>query len=195
MSGIFLIIFLLVWGAVAVLLGNWLSKLFKRFTTNAQTGTTNLAHYPLKGLLIAVVFLLPIADEIIAYPRYYQMCEGAGYKFALGMDAKKAFRRPYYAKSEYEVMRLFPNSHLLSPNEDKNSGVVVELKKLKIIDTYTGEIILTSDGVKPIHSLFAIPWEDGRHPWLLHGCDENVGKNGEKSQIFFRELQLERVPL
>lgn len=198
MSGIFLIIFLLVWGAVAVLLGNWLSKLFKRFTTNAQTGTTNLAHYPLKGLLIAVVFLLPIADEIISYPAYYKMCETAGkYEFATGMDEKKASEREVFMSETYDYILLFPHFKMLltgnvpqQRNVKKDSGAIVERATIRYMDVTTKELVLTYKWIDPIASFSAINWNGKEITWLLRRCDSAGTAEGKLSNDFFRNLKL-----
>jgi hypothetical protein len=193
MIGIGLIIFILIWGSIAVWLGRLLSRIvFARFTSNANTGQPSTKGSLITFLLIVFVFLLPIADEIISYPSYYKLCEDGGkYEFALGMDEKKAFGRQHQVKLETKLMRLFPDFHILSSSEDARSGVVIQLTKRKVIDIVTNEVILTSDDVVPIHSFFAIPWDGGRIPWVLQECSANVGKNARVSQELLRKLRLD----
>lgn len=199
MTGIALMIFLFIWGLIAL----WLSKVFWRLinsfkkqprleneakSSSWQNSKTTL----LQLALAALIFVLPIADEIVSYPSYYKMCEDGGkYEFAPGMDEKKAFGREHHVDLETKLMRLFPDFHILSPSEDAKRGVVVELVKLTIIDTNTGETILTSDGVRPVRSFFAIPWDGKRIPWILQECSAIRGKNAENSKQFLRKLRLD----
>lgn len=155
-----------------------------------QRSGTSLLQYS----FAALIFLLPVADEIISYPTYYKMCKNGGrYQFAPGMDEKKVFGREYYATSNHELTRLFPDfKNTLLPS-DKNSGVVIQVDRTKIIDTNTGEILLESVGFNPIHSFSAIPWDGTRIPWLLQECGDYVGNNGEYSQDLIRKLHLKRT--
>lgn len=201
MTGIALMIFLLIWGLIALWLSKVLWRLINSFkkqprleneakASSLQNSRTKL----LQLALAALIFMLPVADEIISYPTYYKMCEDGGkYQFAPGMDAKKVFGREYYATSDYELTRLFPDFNNLLHMDDQNSGVVIQIDKTKIIDTNTGEILLESVGFKPIHSFFAIPWDGKRIPWLLQECGNHVGKNGEYSQELIRKLRLKRT--
>ena len=198
MSGIFLIIFLLVWGAVAVLLGSLLSRLIKRLTTNTQTGAPNAWRTPLKLLLIVLVFLLPIADEIVAYPRYYQMCEAAGkYEFAPGMDVFKASEREVFISETYDYILLFPHFETLltgsvpqQRNVKKDSGVIVEQATIRYMDATTRELVLTYKWIDPIASFFAINWNGKQITWLLRRCDNGGTTDGKPSSDFFRDLKL-----
>lgn len=194
MIGLGVLLFLCIWGAIAILVANLIGKkLLKRFTKDAEGRTTGEGTLIIL-LLSVLVFFAPIADEIISYPTYYKMCQNAGkYEFAPGMDEKKVFGREYYATSDYEMIKLFPSFHELSSTDDKNSGVVVQVDKAKIIDTNTGEILLVSVGFKPIRSFFAMPWDGSRFPWLLKECGKHVGKNGGYSQELIRKLQLKRT--
>lgn len=191
MSGIFLIIFLLVWGAVAVLLGSLLSRLIKRLTTNTQTGVPNGWQTPVKFLMIALVFFLPIADEIISYPRYYQMCQDAGkYEFAPGMDAKKVFGRYFRMEFENEkLIGLFPNYHQVTQDVRTLKSFTVKEMNVNLVDISTDEIILKSKIVVPVASFAAIPWNGERYTWLLHSCTTE----NEKSKKFIRALQLHQT--
>lgn len=193
MTGIALIVFIFIWGSIAVWLGRILSrKILTHLTGNTATGKLNKRSGLITFLTIAFVFLLPLADEIISYPSYYKMCEDGGkYQFAPGMDEKKVFGRKYRTKVEEEkLVRLFPTFQTLAPEDNSNFGVVIKSAKLKLVDDQTDETLLTTRTAKPLRSAFAIPWDGGRIPWLLHECSNMVGKNGEDSQKLIRSLQL-----
>lgn len=196
MTGIGLLIFILIWGSVSIGLGKLLSrKVLTRYTTDLTTLKSTIRGDLITFFLSALIFLLPIADEIISYPSYYKMCEDAGkYQFAPGMDEKKVFGRDYRIEVEDEkLIRLFPSFQELQPTQDKNFGVVVKVNKLKLTDENTKETLLTTQIVKPLRSFFAIPWDGKRIPWLLHECSDMVGKNGEASQNFIRSLRLHLI--
>lgn len=191
MMGIGILLFLCIWAAIALLVANFIGrKLLKRFTKDASGRTTS------KGvviilLLAILVFFAPIADEIIAYPTYYKMCQSAGkYEFAPGMDAKKAFGRQYYIKFDNEkLIRLFPWASEVNRAEDPPKSALVKEINLRLIDESTNEIILTSRIVVPVTSLFAIPWDGKRVTWLLHSCTTENRKSNE----LLADLHLKQV--
>ena len=168
------IIFLCIWGAIALLIASLIgNKLLRKFTKDAEGRTTS------KGVLIILVlsvlaFCAPIADEIISYQSYYKMCEGADeYKFAPGMDEKKAFGQEYHIDLEEKRVQIFPTYKELELHKAPHSGVVVDVSKRKIIDTNSKELLLIGTHIKAARSFFAIPWGGGRIPWLLHECYPN----------------------
>ena len=187
MTGIALIIFILIWGSIAVWLGRILSrKVFARFTTNLTTGKPSKWTGLITFLTIAFVFLLPLADEIISYPAYSKMCQGTGqYEFAPGMDDKKVYRREYQIDLEEKRVQIFPVHKELSLQEAPSSGVIVEISKRKIVDTKTRELLLLGTNIKPVHSFFAMPWDGSRIPWLLRSC--------YSSEELIYKLQLKRT--
>jgi hypothetical protein len=192
MIGLGVLLFLCIWGAIALLIANVIGKkLLKRFTKDAEGRTTS------KGVLIilvvsVLVFFAPIADEIISYPAYSKMCQDAGkYEFAPNMDEKKVFGREYRIEEEdKKLIRLFPTFQTLHPEDNSNFGVVIEITKLKLIDDNTNETLLTTRTAKPLRSFFAMPWDGKRIPWLLHECSDVLGKNGGESQKYIRSLQM-----
>ena len=186
MSGIFLIIFLCIWGAVALLIANLIGKkLLKKFTKDAEDRTTGKG--TLIVLLLAVLaFFAPIADEIISYPAYSKMCQGAKeYKFASGMDEKKVFGRKYKILSNTKRIQIFPFYRDLPPHERAEGGVILDVSRGAFVDAQTNEVLFHDSFVKPIRSAFAMPWDGGRIPWLLHECYPN--------EEFIYKLQLKRA--
>lgn len=191
MIGIGILLFLCIWGAVALLIANLIGKkLLKRFTKDAEDRTTGKGTL-IVSLLAVLVFFAPIVDEIITYPTYYKMCQSAGkYEFALGMNAKKAFGRQYYIKFQDEkFISLFPRVSEVKWNADKFQSALVKEVNLRLIDESTYETILTSRIVVPMTSLFAIPWDGKRITWLLHSC---TTENRESNELL-AALQLKQV--
>ena len=202
MLGIGLVVVLLVWAVVSLwigsLLGRWLLCAIK-----LPRNSENLVWTFLLNLVFAsLVFVLPIADEIIAYPRLQQLCEGSGkHQFGPGMDERKVLGREVYPLRIEEYIILFPTVHTLTKielqnraNEQKMSGVVVIKTIDKNIDIKTGELILSIKTVKPISSLFAIPTASGnRATWILNECGFFGFTNGKKNPEFYKSLQLKQV--
>jgi hypothetical protein len=113
MLGIFVIILMFLWAWLSVGVGSLLSKFFKRFTTNAQTGAPNGWHTPVKLLCIAFAFLLPFMDQLIAYPKWQKMCATTGdFEWGPGMDEKKAFGRELIVFGTTHETTIFPNIHV-----------------------------------------------------------------------------------
>ncbi|NOS97616.1 MAG: hypothetical protein HOP25_04010 [Methylotenera sp.] len=174
MIGLGVLLFLCIWGAVALLIASLIGKkLLKRFTKDAEGRTTS------KGVLIILVlsilvFFAPIADEIISYPAYSKMCQDAGkYEFAPNMDEKKVFGREYHIDLEEKRVQIFPTYKELELHKVPHSGVVVDVSKRKIIDTNSKELLLVGTHIKAVRSFFAMPWDGSRIPWLLHECYPN----------------------
>jgi hypothetical protein len=194
MADIGLIIFVCIWGAIAIWIGAKLSnfKLFTRYTQNAETGIPTWRDLPVKVGLIIFIFFLPLADEILSYPAYHKLCENGGkYQFAPGMDERKVFGRYYRTKVvEEKLIRLFPDFQTIPASEANSYGVVIKATKIHLIDDKSNEVLLVSEGFKPIRSAFAISWDGSRITWLLHECSNLVGSNGADSQKYIRALQL-----
>jgi hypothetical protein len=178
MSGIFLIIFLLVWGAASFGLGSLLSKLFKRFTTNAQTGEPNGWQTLVKFLSIALVFLLPVLDQLIAYPKWQQLCATTGdFEWGPGMNEKKALGREVTAKYEYHQTTIFPN-------------IKVEYSSKNLFDAKTQELIYRKPHFRySARALIYLPSGSGDKsaPFLASCVDYSVMVNGEN---FYRKIQI-----
>jgi hypothetical protein len=175
MIGLGILLFLAIWAGLSLLIARLLSKkLLRRFTTDATTDNISSKGVFITLLLSVLVFFAPIADEIISYPSYYKMCEAAGkYEFALGMDEKKAFGREYHIDLEEKRVQIFPTHKELELHKTPPSGVVVDVSKRKIIDTNSKELLLVGTHIKAVRSFFAMPWDGGRIPWLLHECYPN----------------------
>ncbi len=111
MMGILVLILLGLWGWFAIWLGKLLSRtLFARFTTNATTGEATKKGGLITLLLIACVLLLPVLDQLIAYPKWQQLCATTGdFEWGPGMDEKKAYGKVVFTTSDYHQISIFPN--------------------------------------------------------------------------------------
>lgn len=178
MSGIFLIIFLLAWSAASVGLGSLLSKFFKRFTTNTQTGAPNGWQAPVRFLMIAFVFLLPVLDQLIAYPKWQQLCATTGdFEWGPGMDENRAFGREVIFVSErVTTTTIFPN-------------IKIDYTGFYIYDAKTQELIFKKPHYQySAEALFYIPSGSGNKTALfLPTCESNSNAN------FVKTLQLNQL--
>lgn len=187
MMGLGILLFLAVWAGLSLLIARFLSKkLLRRLTTDATTGNTSCKAMFITLLLSVLVFFAPIADEIISYPHYYQICQSAKeYKFAKGMNEKNVFGRKYKILSSTKRIQIFPFYRDLSSHERAESGVVVDVSRGVFVDARTNEVLFYDYFIQPIRSAFAMPWDGRRIPWLLRGCYPNEG--------FIYKLQLKRT--
>jgi hypothetical protein len=111
MIGIGFFILIFIWGWVALWVGRKLSgfSFFTRLTINSETGQSTGWDFPVKALLVSLVFLLPMADQIIAYPQWQQLCSHTGdFDYGSGMDEKKAFGRKVRTVFEEHETTIFP---------------------------------------------------------------------------------------
>ena len=178
MLGIFLIILMLLWAWLSVGVGSLLSKFFKRFTTNAQTGAPNGWHTPVKLLCIAFAFLLPFMDQLIAYPKWQQLCATTGdFEWGPSMDEKKAFGRDVVFVSErVTTTTIFPN-------------IKIDYTGFYIYDAKTQELIFKKPHYQySAEALFYIPSGSGNKTALfLPTCESNSNAN------FVKTLQLNQL--
>jgi hypothetical protein len=184
MIGIGLIIFVCIWGAIAISIGAKLSniKLFSTVTKNKETGRPTLEHFLLRCLFVALVFLLPLIDQIIAYPKWRQLCEHSeDYEFGPNMDAKKAFGREVYLKFEHPEKNIFPAVH-------------VSYTVKYVLDAKTNQLILKKPHFNyHARAFLGLPLSSGDYPaLLLQGCVENyaIMDNGEN---LMKKLQLKEI--
>lgn len=173
MIGILVLILLLVWIFVAIWLGKLLSRaVFSRFTA---TDKSSVKSGLITLLLIATVFLLPVLDQIIAYPKWQQLCSTTGdFEWGPGMDKSKVFGREYYGESEIKTFTIFPN-------------VSVTSTSMKIIDANTNELLF----IKPHYNfsakpLFKLPDASGGGASIfLHKC-ATYGLNGKRYEKYLK---------
>lgn len=183
MLGIFVIILMFLWAWLSVGLGSFLSKFFKRFTTNAQTGAPNGWHTPIKLLCIVFAFLLPFMDQLIAYPKWQQLCATTGdFEWGPNMDEKKAYGREVNVVNErVTTTTIFPN-------------IKVDYRGQYVYDAKTEELIFK----KPHYSykaegMFYIPSDSGDKAALfLPSCSNHsfVYHSWFKAEAWLQKLNL-----
>ena len=127
MIGLFVLGMLGLWAWFAI----WTAgKLSKYFWHNANAQPIATIGLPLTTLIVTVlVILLPFWDQIIAYPKWQQLCTTTGdFEWGPGMDEKKAFGREVTTKFEQHQTTIFPN-------------IEVEYSSKSIFDAKTQELI------------------------------------------------------
>lgn len=81
--------------------------------------------------LTAFIVLLPFLDQLIAYPKWQQLCATTGdFEWGPGMDEKKAFGRELIVSSNTHETTIFPN-------------IEVTYFSRQFEDAQTGELILS----------------------------------------------------
>lgn len=197
MIGIIFIAALVIWALIALGLSKLLWVIFRFFVDRSQKGNGKetssghtLRNATLQLMLAVVIFFLPITDEIVAYPKYSEMCQEAGkYQFAPSMDARNAYKREYVMRFKGEkLISLFPKVQELG-NDKKPNTASVKKTTVHLIDANSNELILESEIVIPVSSQFAIPWDGRRIPWLLRSCTTN---NKESNELL-ADLKLKQV--
>jgi hypothetical protein len=182
MGGLLVLIAIALWGWFSLWLGKLISRWFARFTFNKETGKTNLWHAPVKVLCIAFVFLLPFMDQLIAWPKWQQMCATTGdFEWGPGMDEKKAFGRDVVVVNErVTTTTIFPN-------------IKIDYLGQYIYDAKTQELIFK----KPHYSyeakgMFYIPSDSGDKAALFLQSCENY-KFMTKEDSLMKTLQLNQL--
>lgn len=127
MIGIFVLGLLVLWLWFAI----WASKKLNNHLwrkADAQP-TKGLARMITAVLLTMLVILLPFIDQLIAYPKWQQLCSTTGdFEWGPGMDEKKAFGRELVSFMNVLDITIFPNIHAAyyrSMYKDKTSGELV----------------------------------------------------------------------
>jgi hypothetical protein len=136
MGGLFVLGILGLWVWLAV----WLSKKIttviftKMVYVGEDAGNASASHTAIRvatRLILALLLItLPFIDQLIAYPKWQQLCKTTGYfEWGPGMDEKKAFGRELLESNTTHETTIFPNIH-----------VTYFSKQFK--DAETGELVL-----------------------------------------------------
>ena len=146
-----------VWGVIAIALGSklpeWLG--IKR-------------HRTALGFVFALlVFVAPVADEIIAYPQMQRLCKEAhSFRFVDDMDAQKSYGRSvYYWSRSAPITTIFPSSIKVHGNE------------YGYFDAQTKEPILYSYSIGVDRGWLGIPAGSSGTAMtaLIKGCQDKTG--------------------
>lgn len=173
MIGLGILLFLCIWGVIAFVIANLLCKtLFRRFTKDAETGETTNKGVLLIFLLGALVFISPILDQLIAYPKWQQLCATTGdFEWGPGMDEKRAFGREYKADFKDEEFNIFPN-------------VTVTTTGVYLYDAHNKELIFKIPHYEySANAMFRFPTAAGGNPAIfLTSCSNDglIGSNWDK---------------
>ncbi|WP_460488827.1 hypothetical protein [Curvibacter fontanus] len=114
------------------------------------------------GFVFALlVFVTPVADEIIAYPQLKALCSDLpSLDFAEGMNEQKAFGRTVYYRDMYTSISVFPSSVRV----DRHDGIY--------FDARTNEPVLAYHGYTPRKAFLSVPngSSGGFMTLILRGC-------------------------
>jgi hypothetical protein len=100
----------------------------------------------LAPVFVLLIFVAPVADEIIAYPQMKALCKQVTYfELAPGMDEKSAFGRTVYYTQKTKKDSLWPPS------------VEILLWEMAYIDAVTKEPVLHSSAIEPLRGMLGVP--------------------------------------
>lgn len=138
MTGIFFVFVIGLWIVISITLGIKIPK-WLGMTRDGQV----LKVAPMLALLI---FVAPVADEIISYPQMKALCSSLKpYEFSPGMDEKKAYGRTVDQAGEDEMVSLWP------------STVTVKKVNVVYVDAKTREAIIEHHWFEPIRGMLGVP--------------------------------------
>ena len=180
MMGIGILIFLIIWAGLSLLIALFISKrLLRRFTTNIGTGRATNKGILFILVLSVLVFFAPILDQLIAYPKWQQLCATTGdFEWGPGMDEKKAFGRDYYGESETTQFTIFPN-------------VRVYAESAKLFDANSDELLFMQPHYKfHASAMIKVPDASGGNPAIFLPTCASYGLNGKNYE---KTLQLKWV--
>ena len=152
MFGLMLLGIVVVWVLVTIPIARWLGK---KLPDKPWRKAAQVALFPL-------IFVVPIFDEIIAWPQMKVLCQdGDDYRYSDGMTEENAKNRTVFLqRRDDRQVHLFPT-------------INVRTYRDVVVDARTGETILEGRVVEPLSSVFAFPDAGGgRHTWLLRGCPQ-----------------------
>ena len=166
MFGLMLFGVIVFWLLLVMILANWIGNFLPQ----------RLWRIGVKILLIPIIFITPLADEIIAMPEMKSLCEQkkepiVGKDIGERTDAGRIVRE----KIETEYLSLSTGVRLLASRHDYYD---VNNHKLVLSEYYE---------LRPIKSLFAYPDAGGsRNTWILKKCELEPTNSASKT-IFRRE--------
>lgn len=117
----------------------------------------------LSAVLVMLIFVAPVADEIIAYPQMTALCkQDRVFELAPGMDDKKAYGRTVEQTLEISEEALWPSS------------VKITRWDLRYIDTKTKEPVLIYTRFQPKRGMLGVPngSSGGTMAALLKDCTD-----------------------
>jgi hypothetical protein len=144
MAGLTLIALLVVWVSACAVIANWAARKWK-------TGSVRVI---VRALIFTVVFLLPVADELLARPQFAALCrEGA----VLRIDAEKI-------KGKTIRLEISPKNQVV-----EKTPIPILHSRYSYREATTNEELAHYDVYAALGG-FMSQWTgfpEGRHPWTI----------------------------
>jgi hypothetical protein len=136
-------------------------------------------------VLVPLIFMAPVADEIIAYPQMRALCAAGGYQLA--MTEKEAQGRTIYSASYETSERLWPPT------------VEVARMKINYVDAATNQSVIAGYGyVRPLRGFLGVPagGSGDKMPVILSKCGlTNIEPRDQHGiPLRFDHLKLNLIP-
>lgn len=157
MGGIFVLGILGLWVWFAIWLSGVIAKRIftKKLASNENVSNSPASHTAVRSMvrliLALLLIILPFIDQLIAYPKWQQLCSTTGdFEWGPGMDEKKAFGRELVVYGTTHETTIFPNIH-----------VTYFSRQFK--DAQTGELVLNMPHASyyKARGVFYIPSDSG----------------------------------
>ena len=188
MIGVGILLFLCIWALVSLFLGWLCLKVMDSFkeplylASESQRSTWQKSKRLLIQLVLAaVIFVLPVIDQIIAYPKWQELCATTDdFEWGPGINEKNALGREVTAKYEYHHTTIFP-------------GIRVEYSEKNVYDARSDELLYSKPHFSySARALIFLPSSSGDKsaPFLPSCVDYSVMVNG---QDLYREIQANEV--
>lgn len=119
MGGLFVLGILGLWIFFAVWFSSVIAKLIftKKFAATENANSSSASHTAIRSIVRLILALLlitlPFIDQLIAYPKWQQLCTTTGdFEWGPGMDEKKAFGKDLIVSGTTHETTIFPNIHV-----------------------------------------------------------------------------------
>lgn len=188
MIGLGILIILCIWGLISLFLAWIIFKVADSFKTSPEldSASRGSAWHKFKRFLIqlflaSLIFVLPVVDQITAYPKWQELCATTDdFEWGPGINKKNALGREVTAKYEYHHTTIFP-------------GIRVEYSEKNVYDARTDELLYSKPHFSySARALIFLPSSSGDKsaPFLPSCVDYSVMVNG---QDLYREIQANEV--
>ena len=156
-----------IWLALSMVIAAWLGKFLPKKPWRI----------PLIVLIFFGVFLLPVADELIAWPAMNRLCaQVAQYEYDKRLTEGRTVR-PRVSVGSQETINLFP-------------GIKVLIERIDRLDANTGERVLSWYQITTNGGKLGVPSSSGeRYPILLPQRCSVAGGYSEHAKIL-RDLKI-----
>ena len=161
------------WMFLTLILANWIGNFLPQ--TPWRIGA--------KFLLIPIIFIAPLADEIISIPEMKSLCEQKKAPI-VGKDIGERTDAGLIARSKIETEYI-----------TLSTGIRILLKRHDYIDVNSKNLVLREYyEVRPIKSLIAYPDAGGsRNLWILKKCDLESTNSISKTQFRQKVLGIREI--